>query len=108
MSDSLQIPCTSCRAVNRIPSSRLADAPRCGRCKHTLLPAAPVDPPTLAMTFAVNDSPLAGRDGDKLTSRLIRERLLREAEGNIAIRVRDTCTGKVKIASFDIDNWFGV
>ncbi len=56
------------------------------------LPAAPVDPPTLAMTFSVNDSPLAGRDGDKLTSRLIRERLLREAEGNIAIRVSETAS----------------
>ncbi len=54
------------------------------------LPAQPVDPPTLAMTFAVNDSPLAGRDGDKVTSRMIGERLHREAEGNVAIRVRET------------------
>ncbi len=59
---------------------------------ETPLPAAPVDPPTLAMTFSVNDSPLAGRDGDKVTSRLIRERLLREAEGNIAIRVSETAS----------------
>jgi GTP-binding protein len=49
-----------------------------------------VDPPTLAMTFAVNDSPLAGRDGDKVTSRMIRARLWREAEGNVAIRVRES------------------
>jgi len=54
------------------------------------LPADPVDPPTLAMTFSVNDSPLAGNDGEKITSRLIRDRLLREAQGNIAIRVSET------------------
>ncbi len=56
----------------------------------TALPAPPIDPPTVAMTFAINDGPLAGRDGDKLTGRMLRERLLREAEGNIAIRVRET------------------
>jgi len=54
------------------------------------LPARPVDPPTLAMTFSINDSPLSGKEGDKLTSRVIRARLLREAEGNVAIRVRET------------------
>jgi len=54
------------------------------------LPAQPIDPPTLAMTFSVNDSPLAGREGDKVTSRMIRERLLREAEGNVAIQVTET------------------
>jgi len=52
--------------------------------------AQPIDPPTLAMTFSVNDSPLAGREGDKVTSRMIRARLLREAEGNVAIRVTET------------------
>src|SRR5437868_5422407 len=51
------------------------------------LPARPIDPPTLAMSFSVNDSPYAGRDGDKVQSRVIRERLEREAEGNVAIRV---------------------
>src|ERR671919_652539 len=51
------------------------------------LHARPIDPPTLAMTFAVNDSPFAGKDGDKVQSRVIRERLEREAEGNVAIRV---------------------
>ncbi len=55
----------------------------------TALPADPIDPPTLAMTFSVNDSPLAGRDGGKVTSRVIAERLHREAEGNVAIKVRD-------------------
>jgi GTP-binding protein len=51
--------------------------------------AQPIDPPTLAMRFAVNDSPLAGREGTKVTSRLIRDRLLREAESNVAIRVTE-------------------
>ncbi len=54
------------------------------------LAATPVDPPTLAMTFRINDGPLAGRDGGKVTSRQIRERLLRETEGNIAIRVSES------------------
>jgi GTP-binding protein len=54
------------------------------------LSAIPVDPPTLAMTFRVNDSPLAGREGKKITSRQIRERLFRESEGNVAIKVSDS------------------
>jgi GTP-binding protein len=54
------------------------------------VPADPIDPPTLAMTFSVNDSPLAGQDGGKVTSRIIAERLRREAEGNVAIRVRES------------------
>jgi len=56
---------------------------------ETALPAQPIDPPILAMTFAVNDSPLAGREGAKVSSRLIAERLRREAEGNVAIRIRE-------------------
>ena len=52
--------------------------------------AQPIDPPTLAMRFAVNDSPLAGREGSKVTSRMIRDRLLREAETNVAIRVTES------------------
>jgi GTP-binding protein len=51
------------------------------------LPAQPIDPPTLAMTFRINDGPLAGREGDKVQSRVIRERLLGEAEGNVALKV---------------------
>jgi GTP-binding protein len=54
------------------------------------LPAQPIDPPTLAMTFRINDGPLAGQDGDKVQSRVIRQRLLREAEGNVALRVAVT------------------
>jgi GTP-binding protein len=54
------------------------------------IPAQPIDPPTLAMTFRVNDSPLAGTEGDKVTGRMIRDRLFREAEGNVALRVSET------------------
>ncbi|HLN10771.1 MAG TPA: GTP-binding protein, partial [Xanthobacteraceae bacterium] len=54
------------------------------------LPAQPIDPPTLSMTFRVNDSPLAGTEGDKVTSRMIRDRLLREAEGNVALRISES------------------
>ena len=54
------------------------------------LPAQPIDPPTLAMTFRVNDSPLAGTEGDKVTGRMIRDRLFREAEGNVALRVSES------------------
>ncbi|WP_287987778.1 translational GTPase TypA [Acidiphilium sp.] len=54
------------------------------------LPAIPIDPPTLSMTFRINDGPLAGREGKKVTSRQIRDRLFREAEGNVAIRVTDS------------------
>jgi GTP-binding protein len=54
---------------------------------ETPLPAQPIDPPTLAMTFRVNDSPLAGTEGSKVTGRMIRDRLLREGEGNVALRV---------------------
>lgn len=52
--------------------------------------AQPIDPPTLVMTFSVNDSPIAGREGDKVTSRMIAERLQKEAEGNIALKITTT------------------
>ena len=61
---------------------------------ETALPAQPIDPPTLAMTFSANDSPLAGQEGASVTSRLIAERLRREAEGNVAIRVRPADAGE--------------
>ncbi len=54
------------------------------------LPAQPIDPPTLSMTFRVNDSPLAGTEGSKVTGRMIRDRLLREAEGNVALKVTES------------------
>ena len=57
------------------------------------LPAQPIDPPTISVTFGINDSPLAGRDGKKVQSRVIRERLMKESESNVAIKVSDTPGG---------------
>ncbi|WP_448149931.1 translational GTPase TypA [Labrys miyagiensis] len=54
------------------------------------LVAQPIDPPTVSMTFTVNDSPLAGTEGDKVTSRVIRDRLLKEAEGNVALKIEES------------------
>ena len=54
------------------------------------LKAQPIDPPTVSVTFVVNDSPLAGTEGDKVTSRMIRERLFKEAEGNVALKIEET------------------
>ncbi|MBL4602767.1 MAG: translational GTPase TypA [Emcibacteraceae bacterium] len=62
------------------------------------LQAQPIDPPTLSMRFSVNDSPIAGREGTKVTSRMIRDRLEREAEGNVAIEITES-EGK---DSFDV------
>src|SRR5579871_2401361 len=62
------------------------------------LPSQPIDPPTIAITVSVNDSPLAGREGDKVQSRVIRERLLREAEGNVALKVTETGDGAFEVA----------
>ena len=58
------------------------------------LPAQPIDPPTITVTFGINDSPLAGRDGKKVQSRVIRDRLMKEAELNVAIEVTDTPGGE--------------
>ncbi|GFE64752.1 translational GTPase TypA [Litoreibacter roseus] len=58
------------------------------------LPAQPIDPPTITVTFGINDSPLAGKDGKKVQSRVIRERLMKEAESNVAIQVTDTPGGE--------------
>jgi len=54
------------------------------------LAAQPIDPPTVTMSFLVNDSPLAGTEGDKVTSRVIRDRLLKEAEGNVALKIEES------------------
>jgi GTP-binding protein len=54
------------------------------------LPAQPIDPPTISITVSVNNSPLAGREGDKVQSRVIRDRLLKEAESNVAIKFSET------------------
>jgi len=73
-------------AVAGLAQTTVADT-ICAPEVTTPLAADPIDPPTLAITFSVNDSPLAGREGTKVTSRMIGERLYREAEGNVAIRV---------------------
>ncbi|MHA1524092.1 MAG: translational GTPase TypA [Alphaproteobacteria bacterium] len=65
----------------------------CGLDWTEALPASPIDPPTLAMVFSVNDSPLAGRSGAKVTSRVIRARLMAEAQGNVAIKIREVENG---------------
>jgi GTP-binding protein len=57
------------------------------------IPAQPIDPPTITVTFGINDSPLAGRDGKKVQSRIIRDRLMKEAESNVAIKISDTPGG---------------
>jgi len=85
-------------AIAGLKEASVADT-ICEPQENEALAAQPVDPPTLAMTFSVNDSPLAGRDGDKVTSRLIKARLARESEGNVAIRVRETGTaGEFEVA----------
>lgn len=58
------------------------------------IPAQPIDPPTITVTFGINDSPLAGRDGKKVQSRVIRDRLMKEAESNVAIKVTDSPGGE--------------
>jgi GTP-binding protein len=76
-------------AVAGLPSATVSNT-ICAPEVETPLPAQPIDPPTLAMIFRVNDSPLAGTEGDKVTGRMIRDRLLREAEGNVALQVRES------------------
>ena len=70
-------------------SATVADT-LCDPSVTTPIASLPIDPPTLAVTFQINDSPLAGREGSKVQSRVIRERLYREAEGNVALKVSDT------------------
>jgi GTP-binding protein len=76
-------------ALAGLPNATVAHT-ICAPEVETPIPAQPIDPPTLAMTFRVNDSPLAGTEGDKVTGRMIRDRLLREGEGNVALRVRES------------------
>ncbi|MEP3844111.1 MAG: translational GTPase TypA [Paracoccaceae bacterium] len=66
----------------------------CALAVDTPIEAQPIDPPTITVTFGINDSPLAGRDGKKVQSRVIRERLMKEAEQNVAIRITDTPGGE--------------
>ena len=76
-------------AVAGLPNATVAHT-ICAPEVETPIPAQPIDPPTLAMMFRVNNSPLAGTEGDKVTGRMIRDRLLREAEGNVALRVQES------------------
>ena len=71
----------------------------CALDVDTAIDAQPIDPPTISVTFSINDSPLAGKDGSKVQSRIIRERLMKEAETNVAIRVEDTPGGEAFIVS---------
>lgn len=73
-------------AIAGLVTSTVADT-LCATSVTKPIAAKPIDPPTLSVTFRINDGPLAGREGDKVQSRVIRERLMREAEGNVAIRV---------------------
>jgi GTP-binding protein len=76
-------------AIAGLSEATVADT-ICAQEVSTALPAQPIDPPTISITVSVNDSPLAGRDGDRVQSRVIRERLMREAESNVAIRFSET------------------
>lgn len=66
----------------------------CALAVEDPLEAQPIDPPTITVTFGINDSPLAGRDGKKVQSRVIRDRLYKEAESNVAIKIADTPGGE--------------
>ena len=76
-------------AVAGVVKGTVADT-LCDFSVEEAIHAQPIDPPTLAMTFSINDSPLAGREGDKVTSRMIWDRLCKEAEGNIALKISRT------------------
>lgn len=71
----------------------------CALDVDTALPSQPIDPPTISVTFGINDSPLAGKDGTKVQSRVIRDRLMKEAEVNVAIKVEDTPGGEAFVVS---------
>ena len=66
----------------------------CALAVDTPLAAQPIDPPTITVTFGINDSPLAGREGSKVQSRVIRDRLMKESESNVAIKITDTPGGE--------------
>ena len=84
-------------AIAGLAETTVADT-ICDVTVDTPLPSNPIDPPTLAITISVNDSPLAGREGEKVQSRVIRDRLFREAEGNVAIKVTETGDSTYEVA----------
>ena len=73
-------------AISGLTTATVADT-ICDTTVTEPIYAQPIDPPTLTMTFRINDGPLAGKEGDKVQSRVIRDRLLREVEGNVALKV---------------------
>ena len=75
-------------AIAGITQATVADT-LCDPSVDTPFLAQPIDPPTLSMMFRINDGPFAGQEGDKVQSRVIRERLLKEGERNVAIRVTE-------------------
>ena len=75
-------------AIAGVTEATVADT-LCDPSVDTPLPAQPIDPPTLTMTFRINDGPFAGQEGDKVQSRVIRDRLMKEAERNVAIRIAE-------------------
>ncbi len=75
-------------AIAGVTDATVADT-LCDPSVETPLPAQPIDPPTLTMTFRINDGPFAGQEGDKVQSRVIRDRLMKEAERNVAIRITE-------------------
>jgi len=84
-------------AIAGLPTTTVADT-LCDLRVSAPIAANPIDPPTLAITISVNDSPLAGREGERVQSRVIRERLLREAEGNVAIKVKETSDANYEVS----------
>ena len=84
-------------AIAGITEATVADT-LCDPSVEKAIFSQPVDPPTLSMTFRINDGPFAGREGDKVQSRVIRERLLKEAERNVAIRITENTVSD----SFDV------
>ena len=75
-------------AIAGMTQATVADT-LCDPWSRRPFPAQPIDPPTLSMTFRINDGPFAGQEGDKVQSRVIRDRLMKEAERNVAIRVTE-------------------
>ncbi|MDD9899497.1 MAG: translational GTPase TypA [Alphaproteobacteria bacterium] len=94
-----RVPMETARAGDIISLAGLTEATVantvCDPAVNTPIPAQPIDPPTISMSFAVNNGPFAGRDGGKVTSRNIRDRLYREMESNVAMRVKDGATADV-------------
>ena len=85
-------------AIAGLQKFNVADTLCCPDVVEPLM-AQPIDPPTLSMTFLVNDSPLAGTEGDKVTSRVIRDRLFKEAEGNVALKVEAAANSDAYVVS---------